>query len=97
MRRNSRRTSHPRRRSRTSSVWLTEDSLVQLLRDVGFEQVQKIAYGQREPIWWGDEEEDARILLLAVKKRSAFRSRLFDHQLCSSAEVAQASSSREPA
>jgi 2-polyprenyl-3-methyl-5-hydroxy-6-metoxy-1,4-benzoquinol methylase len=75
------------------SVWLTEDSLVQLLRDVGFEQVQKLAYGEREPIWWGDEKRDVRVLLLAVKERSEFRSRIFARDpLHSSAEVAEVSS-----
>ena len=33
------------------SAWLTEDSLVSLLRDVGFEQVSKIMFPERDNVW----------------------------------------------
>jgi 2-polyprenyl-3-methyl-5-hydroxy-6-metoxy-1,4-benzoquinol methylase len=59
------------------SIWLTEEALVQLLRDVGFEQVEKLVYPRQEDVWWADAQRDARVLLLAVKKRSEFRSRIF--------------------
>jgi 2-polyprenyl-3-methyl-5-hydroxy-6-metoxy-1,4-benzoquinol methylase len=59
------------------SVWLTEESLVQLLHDVGFEQVTKLVYPRDADVWWGDTSKDARVLLLAVKERSRFRSRIF--------------------
>jgi 2-polyprenyl-3-methyl-5-hydroxy-6-metoxy-1,4-benzoquinol methylase len=59
------------------SVWLTEEALVQLLRDVGFEQVEKLVYPRHEDVWWANVQRDARVLLLAVKKRSEFRSRIF--------------------
>jgi 2-polyprenyl-3-methyl-5-hydroxy-6-metoxy-1,4-benzoquinol methylase len=59
------------------SIWLTEDSLVQLLRDAGFEQITKLVYPRHEDAWWADVRTDARVLLLAVKKRTEFRSRIF--------------------
>ena len=58
------------------SVWLTEESLVQLLRDVGFEQIQKLVYPRHEDVWWADVQTDSRVLFLAVKKRKEFRSML---------------------
>jgi 2-polyprenyl-3-methyl-5-hydroxy-6-metoxy-1,4-benzoquinol methylase len=60
------------------SVWLTEQSLIRLLRDVGFEQVQKLVYGyDEEDNWWADVRKDGRVLLVAVKKRPRFRSKVF--------------------
>ena len=59
------------------SMWLTEEALVQLLHDVGFEQIVKFVYPRHEDVWWADVQRDARVLLLAVKKRSEFRSRIF--------------------
>jgi 2-polyprenyl-3-methyl-5-hydroxy-6-metoxy-1,4-benzoquinol methylase len=59
------------------SMWLTEEALVQLLRDVGFEQIVKFVYPKHEDVWWADVRRDARVLLMAVKKRSEFRSRIF--------------------
>jgi 2-polyprenyl-3-methyl-5-hydroxy-6-metoxy-1,4-benzoquinol methylase len=59
------------------SIWLTEEALVQLLRDVGFEQIEKLVYPRHEDNWWADVRTDGRVLLLAVKKRSEFRSRIF--------------------
>jgi 2-polyprenyl-3-methyl-5-hydroxy-6-metoxy-1,4-benzoquinol methylase len=59
------------------SIWLTEESLFALLRDVGFEQVQKLVYGQREDLWWADLRRDARVLVLATRRRPPFRSKLF--------------------
>jgi SAM-dependent methyltransferase len=60
------------------SVWLTEDSLAELLRDVGFDQVEKLVYGPRTRTWWSDLERDARVLFLATKRRRRFRSRVFE-------------------
>jgi 2-polyprenyl-3-methyl-5-hydroxy-6-metoxy-1,4-benzoquinol methylase len=59
------------------SMWLTEDSLLQLLRDVGFEQIVKLVYPKHEDMWWADVRRDARVLLMATKTRSDFRSRIF--------------------
>ena len=59
------------------SVWLTEPSLVQLMRDVGFEQVEKLVYGRREDLWWADQRRDARVLFLARRHRNDFRSKIF--------------------
>ncbi len=60
------------------SVWLTEESLIGLLRDVGFEHVQKHVYERDEDNWWADVRKDGRVLLTAVKERPKFRSKLFD-------------------
>jgi hypothetical protein len=59
------------------SIWLTEDSLVQLLRDVGFEQVEKLLYGARSDDWWADPRRDSCLLIRAVKSRKPFQSRIF--------------------
>jgi SAM-dependent methyltransferase len=59
------------------SIWLTESSLIQLLRDVGFEQVEKLVYGRQESLWWADVERDSRVLCLAVKSREPFHSKIF--------------------
>jgi SAM-dependent methyltransferase len=61
-----------------SSVWLTEDSLISLLRNVGFEQISKLVFPKEEGTWWSDVRADARVLVLAVKKRKSFRSKIFD-------------------
>ena len=60
------------------SVWLTEESLIGLLRDVGFQHVQKHVYGRSEDNWWADVRRDGRVLLTASKERAGFRSQLFD-------------------
>jgi 2-polyprenyl-3-methyl-5-hydroxy-6-metoxy-1,4-benzoquinol methylase len=59
------------------SMWLTEDSLLQLLRDVGFEQIVKLVYPKAEDMWWADVRRDARVLLMATRKRTGFRSKIF--------------------
>jgi 2-polyprenyl-3-methyl-5-hydroxy-6-metoxy-1,4-benzoquinol methylase len=59
------------------SVWLTEDSLISLLRDVGFEQITKLLFPKEEGAWWSDLRTDARVLFLAVKKRKPFQSKIF--------------------
>jgi 2-polyprenyl-3-methyl-5-hydroxy-6-metoxy-1,4-benzoquinol methylase len=61
-----------------SSVWLTEDSLTRLLRDVGFDQVCKFLFPKDEETWWSDVRADARVLVLAVKNRRPFHSKIFD-------------------
>jgi len=58
------------------SIWLTEEALVQLLRDVGFEQIEKLVYPRHEDVWWADVQSDSRVLILATKKRNEFRSRI---------------------
>lgn len=58
------------------SAWLTEDSLVALLRDVGFEQVSKFVFPERDNAWWSDTKANARVLLLAIRKRDSFKSRV---------------------
>jgi 2-polyprenyl-3-methyl-5-hydroxy-6-metoxy-1,4-benzoquinol methylase len=59
------------------SVWLTEDSLVSLLRDVGFEQISKLVFPKKEAAWWSDLQVDSRVLILAVRHRKPFRSMIF--------------------
>jgi hypothetical protein len=60
-----------------AAVWLVEDSLVELLHDVGFPQVAKISFAKSEETWWSDPEQDARVLILASKRPEGFRSRVF--------------------
>jgi 2-polyprenyl-3-methyl-5-hydroxy-6-metoxy-1,4-benzoquinol methylase len=60
------------------SVWLTEESLIRLLRDVGFDQTYKFLFPKDEGTWWSDARADARVLVSAVKKRKPFRSKVFD-------------------
>src|SRR5262245_50463857 len=62
------------------SVWLTEDSLISMLRDVGFEQISKIVFPKKEKAWWSDVQKDARVLVLAVKKREPLKSRIFTNR-----------------
>jgi 2-polyprenyl-3-methyl-5-hydroxy-6-metoxy-1,4-benzoquinol methylase len=57
------------------SVWLTEDALVSLLRDVGFEQLEKIVFTKQEDTWWSDPGE-GRVLYVAQRRRQ-FDSRIF--------------------
>jgi hypothetical protein len=59
------------------SVWLTEDSLISVLTDVGFEQVSKIVFPLKAKTWWSTVQADARVLVLAVKERESFASRVF--------------------
>jgi SAM-dependent methyltransferase len=59
------------------SVWLTEEALISLLRDVGFEQISKLVFPEEEGAWWSDFRPDARVLFLAVKKRKPFLSKIF--------------------
>lgn len=59
------------------SMWLTEDSLLRLLRDVGFEQIVKLVYPKDEDMWWADVRRDARVLIMATRNRSEFRSKIF--------------------
>lgn len=57
------------------SVWLTEESLVRLLSDVGFEQLEKIVSPTNRDDWWSQESE-GRVLYVAHRHRS-FRSAIF--------------------
>jgi 2-polyprenyl-3-methyl-5-hydroxy-6-metoxy-1,4-benzoquinol methylase len=59
------------------SIWLTEDSLISLLRDVGFGQISKLVFPKDRQTWWSDVRADARVLMLAVK-RKPFRSKVFN-------------------
>jgi 2-polyprenyl-3-methyl-5-hydroxy-6-metoxy-1,4-benzoquinol methylase len=59
------------------SIWLTEDSLIRLLRDVGFGHVSKNVFPKDRQTWWSDARADARVLMLAVK-RKPFRSKVFN-------------------
>jgi 2-polyprenyl-3-methyl-5-hydroxy-6-metoxy-1,4-benzoquinol methylase len=59
------------------SVWLTEDSLVRMLHDVGFSGTEKVVFPHGGSSWWSDVRRDARVLLVASSPRSRFRSRLF--------------------
>jgi SAM-dependent methyltransferase len=59
------------------SVWLTEDSLVRMLHDVGFAVTEKIVFPRDQDTWWSDLRKDCRLFLVASAPRSCFRSRLF--------------------
>jgi 2-polyprenyl-3-methyl-5-hydroxy-6-metoxy-1,4-benzoquinol methylase len=56
------------------SVWLTEDALAALLRDLGFEQVDQIVYPPDTGYRWADVRRGCRVLLVAFKRRPEFRS-----------------------
>jgi 2-polyprenyl-3-methyl-5-hydroxy-6-metoxy-1,4-benzoquinol methylase len=58
------------------SIWLTEDSLVDVLSDAGFAQLEKVVFPREENNWWSDPTE-GRVLYVA-RGRSSFRSRVFD-------------------
>jgi hypothetical protein len=57
------------------SVWLTEESLVAMLADAGFEQLEKVSFPEREDNWWSDPSE-GRVLYVA-RPASQFSSALF--------------------
>jgi hypothetical protein len=59
------------------SVWLTEDSLVRMLHDVGFSGTEKVVFPRDAGLWWSDVRKDSRVLLVASSPRSQFRSTLF--------------------
>jgi SAM-dependent methyltransferase len=59
------------------SVWLTEDSLVRLLHDVGFVRVEKVVFPKDAATWWSDLRRDCRVLMVASRTRRPFRSTLF--------------------
>lgn len=57
------------------AVWLTLPSLVQMLKDTGFESVRQVHFGSDENIWW---RSPARVLLVARASRRPWRSRIFE-------------------
>jgi SAM-dependent methyltransferase len=59
------------------SVWLTEESLVQMLHDVGFSGTERVVFPRAAGTWWSDIRRDCRVLLVASSPRSRFRSMLF--------------------
>ena len=59
------------------SVWLTEDSLVRMLHDVGFSGTEKVVFPRDQDTWWSDPRRDSRVLLVASSPRRRFRSALF--------------------
>jgi 2-polyprenyl-3-methyl-5-hydroxy-6-metoxy-1,4-benzoquinol methylase len=59
------------------SVWLTEDSLVQMLHDVGFSGTEKVIYPRSTGAWWSDLRKECRVLIVASSPCSRFRSKLF--------------------
>jgi 2-polyprenyl-3-methyl-5-hydroxy-6-metoxy-1,4-benzoquinol methylase len=59
------------------SVWLTEESLVRMLHDVGFSRTEKIVFPKEALTWWSDLRKDCRVLLVASSPRSPFRSKVF--------------------
>ena len=59
------------------SLWLTEDSLVQMLHDVGFSGTEKVVFPRDAGTWWSDIRQDCRVLLVASSPRRRFRSKLF--------------------
>jgi SAM-dependent methyltransferase len=65
------------------SVWLTEESLVRMLHDVGFSRTEKIAFPKDALTWWSDLRKDCRVLLVASSPRKRFRSKVFP-EMCGS-------------
>jgi 2-polyprenyl-3-methyl-5-hydroxy-6-metoxy-1,4-benzoquinol methylase len=59
------------------SAWLTEDSLVRMLHDIGFSGTEKVVYPEAAGTWWSDLRRDCRVLLIASSPRSRFSSKLF--------------------
>jgi 2-polyprenyl-3-methyl-5-hydroxy-6-metoxy-1,4-benzoquinol methylase len=59
------------------SVWLTEDSLVKMLRRVGFAHVLKVSFPRAAANWWSDPD-DGRVLLVASKEPRPLASRIFE-------------------
>jgi SAM-dependent methyltransferase len=59
------------------SVWLTEDSLVRMLHDVGFSMTEKVVYPTDAGMWWSDTDKECRVLIVASSPLSRFRSELF--------------------
>jgi len=59
------------------SVWLTEDSLVRMLHDVGFSGTEKVVYPRDVGTWWSDLREECRVLMVASSSGSRFSSKLF--------------------
>jgi SAM-dependent methyltransferase len=59
------------------SVWLTEEALVSVLYDVGFEQLEKIVFPPRANNWWSNPSE-GRVLYVASKP-GRFSSAVFAH------------------
>jgi SAM-dependent methyltransferase len=59
-----------------TSVWLTESSLIALLHHLGFEQVEKVMFPETEDLLWADVRSNCRILVVAVKTRPGFCSRV---------------------
>jgi SAM-dependent methyltransferase len=58
------------------SVWLTEESLVRLLRDAGFALLEKVVSPADAGDWWADPGE-GRVLYVAHRRRR-FRSAIFE-------------------
>jgi SAM-dependent methyltransferase len=59
------------------SVWLTEDSLIRMLHDVGFSGTEKVVFPREQQTWWSDQERDCRVLVVASSPRGRFASMLF--------------------
>ena len=59
------------------SVWLTEDSLIRMLHDVGFSGTEKVVYPTNAGTWWSDIRRDCRVLIVASSPHGRFRSKLF--------------------
>lgn len=57
------------------SVWLTEDSLVAMLTDAGFGELEKVVFPARADNWWSDPA-DGRVLYIA-RPPSRFSSSIF--------------------
>ena len=52
------------------SVWLTEDSLVRMLHDVGFSGTEKVVYPRDGGTWWSDLRKECRVLMVASSSRN---------------------------
>jgi hypothetical protein len=59
------------------SVWLTEDSLVRMLHDVGFSGTEKVVYPRDAVMWWSDTKKECRVLIVASSPHCRFDSKLF--------------------
>ena len=59
------------------SVWLTEESLVRMLHDVGFSGTEKVVYPGMRTRGGRTYARNAGVLIVAASPRSRFHSKLF--------------------
>jgi SAM-dependent methyltransferase len=60
-----------------TSIWLSEESLIRMLHDIGFSGTEKVIYPGNAGTWWSDIHTDCRVLVVASSPLSRFHSMLF--------------------